>query len=275
MSLFNEKIVYNSNKTPNNVCYVKSTGLVSPDPGWIALREDPQDVLILYIVDGKAKLTSSGGEYPLFKGDCVIFPPRKYSKLQSDPKTPPTVYWARCGGELVDSMLKCYFPNMRAIVATCDVQDFFIRLNDLMTSSSKEATDLECLIVHKLMIAVKNSLSTSPLVKDKKGLTGNKYEEYIVSHMYDKLDVHEFAEHFGMSVPALTDVLKRKFGKTPYQYYLAVKIEIAKKMLASSDAPVDDIAERLCFTDRTHFSKLFKRETGQSPSKFRSEKGRN
>lgn len=87
--------------------------------------------------------------------------------------------------------------------------------------------------------------------------------------MYDKLDVHDFADNFGMSVPSLTAVLKRKYGKTPYQYYLSVKIGLAKKMLASGNTSVEDIAERLCFTDRTHFSKLFKRETGLSPAEYR------
>ena len=97
MSLENERIVYNASKALNNVCYVKSTGIVDPDPSWSALREDSKDVVIFYIVDGKARLTVTGGDYPLYRGDCVIFPPRKYSKIKSDSKNPPTVYWLRCG----------------------------------------------------------------------------------------------------------------------------------------------------------------------------------
>ena len=88
--------------------------------------------------------------------------------------------------------------------------------------------------------------------------------------MYDKLNVQEFASHFGMTVPVLTSIIKRKFGKTPYQYYLDVKINLAKHMLSTSQSSVEDIAARLCFTDRTHFSKLFKRETGLSPAQYRN-----
>lgn len=270
MSLENEKIVYNASKALNNVCYVKSTGIVSPDPAWSAMREDSKDVVIFYVSDGKARLTVSGGDYPLYRGDCVIFPPRKYSKIQSDAKNPPTVYWLRCGGELVDAMVKSYFPDMRAIVATCDVQNIFTQTSDLITRASKDVPDTLTLMIHKLFITVRNSLSTSPSGKNKSGLAGNKYEEYIVTHMYDKLNVQDFARHFGMTVPVLTNIIKRKFGKTPYQYYLSVKISLAKNMLSSSQASVEDIAARLCFTDRTHFSKLFKRETGMSPAQFRN-----
>lgn len=269
MSLLNEKIVYNADKSVNRTCLVKAAGHVFPDPSWIALREDPKDVLILFIADGKAKLTVSGGEYPLYRGDCVVFPPRKYSKLQSDAKTPPEVHWLRCGGDLVEAFIKSYFPNMRAIVATCDVENFFVQITDMLSRSEKNIADTLCLILHKLFVTVKNSLSTAPSGKGKSGLTGNRYEEYIMSHMYDKLDVHDFADNFGMSVPSLTAILKRKYGKTPYQYYLSVKIGLAKKMLASGNTSVEDIAERLCFTDRTHFSKLFKRETGLSPAEYR------
>ncbi len=272
MSLSNEKIIYNADKTVNDVCYVKAAGFVSPDPSWTALREDSQDVLIFYISDGKARLNAAGGEYPLYRGDCVVFPPRKYSKLQSDAKNPPSVSWIRCGGELVDAFVKCYFPNMRAIVGTCDVGHSITQIADLISRTSKEIPDTVTLILHKLLLSVKNSLNTPTSVKGKNGLTGNKYEEYIVSHMCDKLDVREFAEHFGMSIPTLTNILKRKFGKTPYQYYLSVKIGLAKHMLVSSQTSVEDIAARLCFTDRTHFSKLFKRETGLSPAQFRNSK---
>lgn len=275
MSLENEKIVYNASKALNNVCYVKATGTVSPDPSWSVLREDSKDVVIFYVAEGKARLVVSGGEYPLYRGDCVIFPPRKYSKIVSDAKNPPAVHWLRCGGELVDCMIRCYFPDMRAIVATCDVQNFFTQTGDLITRSSKDVSDTLSLMLHKLFITVRNSLSTSPAGKGKSGISTNKYEEYIVTHMYDKLNVQDFAGHFGMTVPVLTGVLKRKFGKTPYQYYLAVKIDLAKRMLSSSQASVEDIAERLCFTDRTHFSKLFKRETGLSPAQFRNKESRN
>ena len=270
MSLSNEKIIYNADKTVNDVCYVKAAGFVSPDPSWTALREDSQDVLIFYISDGKARLNAAGGEYPLYRSDCVVFPPKKYTKFQSDSKNPPTVHWLRCSGELVDAFVKCYFPNMKAIIATCDVENLFIQIGDLITRTSKDIADTITLVLHKLFITVKNSLNTSPSGKNKNGLTGNKYEEYIVSHLCDKLDVHDFARHFGLSVPALTAILKRKFGKTPYQYYLSVKIGLAKGMLSSSQTSVEDIAARLCFTDRTHFSKLFKRETGVSPAQFRN-----
>ncbi len=270
MSLSNERIIHNADKAVNNVCFVKSAGFVSPDPSWVALREDSQDILVLYIMDGKARLTASSGEYPLYRGDCIIFPPRKYSKLQSDPKNPCSVCWLRCGGELVEALIKSYFPNMKAIVATCDAENLFLQISELISRPSKDVSDAVTLLLHRLFITVKNSLSTSPSGKGRSGLTGNKYEEYILSHLCDKLDVHEFAAHFGMSVPTLTAILKRKFGKTPYQYYLSVKVELAKKMLSSGKTSVEDIAERLCFTDRTHFSKLFKRETGMSPAQYRN-----
>lgn len=270
MSLLNEKIVNNAASAANNICFVKSAGIVSPDPSWVAVREDSQDIFAFYISEGKAKLTSSGGEYPLYRGDCVIFPPRKYSKIQSDSKNPPSVCWLRFGGELAEAMIRCYFPNMRAIISTCDVQEYFAKASELLSQTLTDASDELTLLIHKLTISVKNSLNTAQIGKIKQGATSNKFEEYIVSHMYDKLDVHDFAEHFGMSVPVLTSVLKRKFGKTPYQYYLSVKIEMAKNMLTSSCSSVDDIAERLCFTDRTHFSKFFKRETGFTPAEYRN-----
>jgi AraC family transcriptional regulator len=52
-------------------------------------------------------------------------------------------------------------------------------------------------------------------------------------------------------------------------YVRHVRIEFARRELAASGAPLGDIAAAAGFCDQSHFSRLFKRYTGQTPAEYR------
>jgi AraC family transcriptional regulator len=59
-------------------------------------------------------------------------------------------------------------------------------------------------------------------------------------------------------------------GLSPYQYVLRERIESAKVMLMTSDAPLEDVAARCGFHSRDQLSRMFKRVTGVSPRRYRA-----
>ncbi len=58
-------------------------------------------------------------------------------------------------------------------------------------------------------------------------------------------------------------------GTTPARYLLALRLGAAKKLLASSDMSVSEIARQCGFADVYYFSRRFKREVGVTPLEFR------
>ncbi|MED1783275.1 helix-turn-helix domain-containing protein [Brevibacillus fortis] len=63
-------------------------------------------------------------------------------------------------------------------------------------------------------------------------------------------------------------LFKSLTGQTPARYLNALRIEQAKKLLASSSTRVNDIAARVGFHDEYYFSRRFKQTTGMSPTQF-------
>lgn len=57
-------------------------------------------------------------------------------------------------------------------------------------------------------------------------------------------------------------------GDSPMGYLLRLRIERAKTLLARNDQTICAIALTLGFFDQSHFSRTFRRMTGQSPSQF-------
>ncbi len=81
-----------------------------------------------------------------------------------------------------------------------------------------------------------------------------------VAWMADKL-------HF--SVGYFGDLIKKETGQTAQQYIQNKIIDLAKQELLGSDLPVSEIAFRLGFEYPQHFTRLFKKVTGKSPSEYR------
>lgn len=59
-------------------------------------------------------------------------------------------------------------------------------------------------------------------------------------------------------------------GSTPMQYVLAYRIEQAVKMIEEDSRPLGNIALACGFADQAHFSRSFKKVTGQTPRQYRA-----
>lgn len=74
-----------------------------------------------------------------------------------------------------------------------------------------------------------------------------------------------------VSPDALSAKLKKLYGKTANQLISESLIEEAKVCLLNPANSVQDVAEKLCFSDQASFSKFFKRYCGMSPGQFKKQ----
>ena len=68
--------------------------------------------------------------------------------------------------------------------------------------------------------------------------------------------------HFGR-------LFKRAYGVTPIEYIQKKRLELAKDLLRASFFNISEISSQCGFSDLYYFSKVFKKETGLSPSAYR------
>ena len=60
----------------------------------------------------------------------------------------------------------------------------------------------------------------------------------------------------------------RETGISPARYITRVRIEYAKLLLRGEDASITYVAEASGFANANYFAKVFRRETGMSPSEY-------
>ena len=79
----------------------------------------------------------------------------------------------------------------------------------------------------------------------------------------------ELAAEVGVHPVTLARGFRRSFGCSIGEYVRRLRIERAAAQLGASDEPLAAIAVGAGFSDQSHFSNLFRRETGMSPSAYR------
>lgn len=102
----------------------------------------------------------------------------------------------------------------------------------------------------------------------------DKVEQFLYAALqHGKPTIVQAAEHFGMN--ERTFRRKLEGHDTSFSELLGqVQLNEAKRLLAIPTIAIDDIAERLSFSEASAFHRAFKRWTGLTPSEFRDQAGR-
>lgn len=92
---------------------------------------------------------------------------------------------------------------------------------------------------------------------------------YIQKHLSQPIRAEEMAKALYMSRPYLSAKFKEETGETLTDFILKEKTEEAKRLLRYSDKNATAIASYLGFSSLGHFSQVFKRYTGRTPTEYR------
>lgn len=93
--------------------------------------------------------------------------------------------------------------------------------------------------------------------------------EYIHEQYCTPISMEHLAHLFHYSTHYLSKVFKRKYGCSPIEYLTRTRMDRAKSLLMDTDIPVRDIAESIGYSDIYYFSRLFKKQTGETPAQYK------
>jgi len=96
---------------------------------------------------------------------------------------------------------------------------------------------------------------------------------YIRSNYNKKIMLNDVANAVGFSPAYFSRLFKKKVGSNFNTYLNTVRIEAAKNSLLSTDLTVAEIASLSGFEDVSYFTRIFKRQVGVAPGRFRARRG--
>lgn len=97
-------------------------------------------------------------------------------------------------------------------------------------------------------------------------------KKYIREHLVDNITVTDIAEAFHFNPQYLMRIFKKKSGMSIVEYITKTRLEMAQKILLETNLPIQEIANMVGYSDYAYFTRVFKKETGCSPRRFRMDK---
>lgn len=95
-------------------------------------------------------------------------------------------------------------------------------------------------------------------------------KKYIQKHYMNDISISQIADHFELTANYLSTIFHRKTGDKFIDYLTRVRMEAAKKLLIQNlSASVQDIALMVGYNSARHFSALFQKTTGETPTSYR------
>ncbi|MDR0352425.1 MAG: AraC family transcriptional regulator [Opitutaceae bacterium] len=95
-------------------------------------------------------------------------------------------------------------------------------------------------------------------------------ERFLAERHTEPVDMRELAMRLGVAYSHFRRAFKQDTGFAPWQYVLHLRLARARRLLASSDATLGELAAQLGFNSGFHLSAAFKRAHGVSPQTWRS-----
>ena len=103
--------------------------------------------------------------------------------------------------------------------------------------------------------------------------SGNEHvedaEHYISAHLTQEIRMEDVADAVGISLSHLSRLFREKTGMTMRCFLMQERIRAARHLLAAGDTGIPEIAALLRFCDQSHFTLVFRKETGETPARYR------
>ena len=97
-----------------------------------------------------------------------------------------------------------------------------------------------------------------------------KARDYILAHIGESITTDALSKELGMNRTYLCKLFSEETGLTVSAYVTQVKMEEAKRLMNITRKPISEIAEYLGYSSQSHFQRVFKKYSGQTPGEYRS-----
>ena len=94
---------------------------------------------------------------------------------------------------------------------------------------------------------------------------------YFGEHYSEKISLDMISENMYVSPFYISKIFKSVTGDTPIRYLINIRLDKAKELLEKNPGiSVKEVSDMVGYDDAYHFSKLFKKRFGVSPSGIRN-----
>ena len=227
-------------------------------PGWRFGRHVHRDSGELqYVLDGKLSTWFEGRLHRAGPGQVVIHPPGiAHEEAVHGSRPVMSIYVSWIGGPLSAQLpLVCTDHDGR-------IQSAVRWMLGAFSSRGRTAGPL----LDALMLAVLDEAMVATTQSDN---LQARVTRFVRAHMDEPISLNDLAKDSAMSRWHFCRRYREEANCTPMDTVRQVRVDAARHMLATTTLTVEAVAAKVGFPDRFHFSRMFKKITGQTPASIR------
>ena len=161
--------------------------------------------------------------------------------------------------------------DAQALVSACSRELTDREIQDA-TSHLRILTDAEISAYFSILKIVAEHIARDPYFTERDESIGKLVKHYVKNNLDRKITLSDIAWNLHCSTVTLTEHFKAEFGTTIMEYVTKKRMELAEKLLLTTDEPLREIAGLSGFSDVEYFSRTFKKHYGTSPAAWRKNK---
>ncbi|WHY21395.1 response regulator [Paenibacillus sp. G2S3] len=201
--------------------------------------------------------------------------------------------------ELIEALERVQYKNVKDF--TSEIADFFtinqlgiedavFLWNELVMHTSKDnesssrITDFEFLDYSEMKEKFMNLEMLGEYVfeqlsypeRDQLGDANKKFKElldYTNKHFHEELYLKDLSTKYFINVSYCCELFKKVTNMTFSQYMTDLRMKKAVELLQNSNLSIADVCKNVGYSDYFYFNKVFKRNIGCTPSKYRKTSG--
>lgn len=271
-------VIYNDFKTPStfaqkNLYFSDGMGIIS-NADFRIERQSFRNCLFMYVTKGTLYVEQNG-LHKLGPEEMVVMRLSEPHKYYSSKQDVATILWMHFGYKGPIDLLNYIEDEMGLpyIVTSSDAKGY---IETCLEASKHNMANREYIyseMVYKTLLLLSQMVNINKVNKDQTSKSNfmKLVNDYINQHLTEKPRLDTFAKTCGISKYHFIKLFNKYFHCTPITYYYKMKVENSKSRLSYTGDPIGLIAYNLGFDSQSHFSRVFKRFVGMSPSKYRQQ----
>lgn len=224
-----------------------------------------------FVAQGRGSVGFGPECFDILPGSVFCYGPRTAHDIHTARLNPLVKYFVDFDGTQAATLLTGHGLHPGAVIQTSAPGEIMAIFDDLIRnglnytpfSGRIAAVILEHLLLKIQETSIPNGSAASPAFA-----TYRRCRQYLQDHWPELNSLGEIAAACHLDPAYLCRLFQRFDRQSPYQFLLRLKINHAAERLRTGEFPVAHIAEELHFADQFHFSRVFKKLMGISPSQF-------
>ena len=236
---------------------------------------------LIYVADGEAIITVAGKTYPAPAGTLVLIGRFESHSVQItgicysrytvmvDPGI--YTYHAILGTRLLSVLMNrpLHFCHAADLSDQPQVKGILAQMSqECQNEAVMREKMLLFLLSQILVLFCRQCPENLPKLSSHLHLV-QRIRQHLEDNFTSPCDLEELAQRFHLSQSHMSHIFRRITGSSVIAYLTAYRLTVAKHWLLETDLPIGTVLENCGFTDHSNFGRIFKAETGLSPSQFR------